>query len=177
MIDFKGFQKVPRLSRPIIITEKLDGTNASIYIGEDGAFLVGSKNRWITPAVDNFEFALWANWNKDELLKLGPGHHFGEWWGKGINRGYGVDSRTFSLFNTSRWNEDNKPECCSIAPVLYSGVFDLSSIGCILHYLKVDGSVASPGFMDPEGIIIYHSASRSYFKKTIKDDEKPKGMV
>ena len=32
MIQFKEFPKMPRLSREMIITEKIDGTNASIFI-------------------------------------------------------------------------------------------------------------------------------------------------
>ena len=32
--EFQEFKKIPRLSRDIIITEKLDGTNGVIYIGE-----------------------------------------------------------------------------------------------------------------------------------------------
>jgi hypothetical protein len=30
--------------------------------------------------------------------------------------------------------------------------------------------------MKPEGIVIYHTASRMYFKKTIDRDDKPKGQ-
>lgn len=32
---FQGFKKIPRLSRDIIITEKIDGTNGLIYIDEN----------------------------------------------------------------------------------------------------------------------------------------------
>jgi hypothetical protein len=73
MTEFREFQKIPRLSRECIITEKIDGTNGCIYIGEDGEFLVGSRTRWITPEQDNFGFATWAMAHRDELLTLGPG--------------------------------------------------------------------------------------------------------
>lgn len=75
MTDFRPFPKVPRWSRDIIVTEKLDGTNASIYIGDAGEFLVGSRTRWITPGkqTDNYGFAAWAHDNKNDLLNLGPG--------------------------------------------------------------------------------------------------------
>src|SRR5690606_13561404 len=112
MTAFTEFPKIPRLNRNIIVTEKIDGTNASIFIGEDGEFLVGSRTRWITPEKDNFGFAAWAHENRDELMKLGPGHHFGEWWGRGIQRGYGLNERRFSLFNTSRWTPETLPACC-----------------------------------------------------------------
>ena len=178
--EFKEFQKIPRLKRRCTITEKIDGTNGLIYIGETGEFLVGSRTRWIQPGkkTDNYGFAAWANDNKQELLKLGPGFHYGEWWGLGIQRGYAATEKHFSLFNVGRWNQLGVilPNCVSVVPILYEGDFDTSSIEIQLDSLKERGSSASPGFMDPEGIIIYHTASRSLFKQTIKDDEKPKGV-
>lgn len=74
---FEKFPKIPRLNREIVITEKLDGTNASIEITDEGEFLVGSRNRYITPESDNYGFARWAYANKEELLKLGPGRNGG----------------------------------------------------------------------------------------------------
>ena len=41
--DFAGFPKIARLNRQVIVTEKIDGTNAQIRITEDGQFLVGSR--------------------------------------------------------------------------------------------------------------------------------------
>ncbi len=35
-MEFKEFPKIARLTRDCIITEKIDGTNASIYISENG---------------------------------------------------------------------------------------------------------------------------------------------
>ena len=61
MQEFKGFGKVSRWSRDLIVTEKIDGTNAQIYIGEDGEFLTGSRTRWITPEDDNMGFSRWAH--------------------------------------------------------------------------------------------------------------------
>jgi hypothetical protein len=103
MTEFQEFPKMPRRSRDVVITEKIDGTNACVFIGEDGEFLAGSRTRWITPEDDNFGFSRWAHENKDDLLTLGPGRHFGEWWGSGIQRKYGLTEKRFSLFNTSRW--------------------------------------------------------------------------
>lgn len=175
MKEFIGFQKIARLSREIIITEKIDGTNAQIHITEDGEVLAGSRTRWITPQSDNFGFAKWVEEHKEELLTLGEGSHFGEWWGNGIQRNYGLKEKRFSLFNVSRYVDI--PQCCNIVPILFVGTFDTNSIDNILKDLEKTGSKASEGFMNPEGIIIYHTASRMLFKKTIKDDEKPKGIV
>ena len=165
-IIFEGFGKISRLSRDCIITEKIDGTNAQLCITEEGDFLVGSRKRWITPEDDNYGFARWAYENKEELLKLGVGRHFGEWWGQGIQRRYDLKEKRFSLFNTGRWSQDNqeKPECCSVVPILYKGDFCTNAIDDVLQKLKEEGSVASPGFMKPEGIVVYHTASRMMFK-------------
>lgn len=180
MTEFESFGKISRLSRDVIITEKIDGTNAQIFIGEDGEFLVGSRTRWITPGktTDNAGFAHWAHEHKEELLKLGPGRHYGEWWGNGINRGYGLEEKRFSLFNVSRWSDPSlRPSCCGVVPMLYTGAFDTDSISRLLNQLSVQGSWAAPGFMKPEGIVIFHTAFGALFKKTIENDEKPKGQT
>lgn len=193
--EFKDFAKMARLSRNVIVTEKIDGTNAQIFIGDDGAVLAGSRTRWITPENDNFGFARWVEENKEQLRQLGAGRHFGEWWGAGIQRGYGIDGRQFSLFNVQRWalhgtepdtyetsdprltkKQDMLPECCSLVPVLYRGVFDTSAIDECLQLLKVNGSIAAPGFHKPEGVVVFHIAGNVGFKKTIEKDEVPKAL-
>lgn len=179
-MEFKSFPKIPRLSRECIITEKIDGTNASIYIGEDGEFLVGSRKRWITTENDNHGFAKWAHEHKEELMRLGPGHHFGEWWGSGIQRGYGLQKgeKRFSLFNTSRWGENpDRPNCCNVVPVLYQGLFSTNTVDSCLDILARNGSFASPGFMQPEGVVIYHVAGNCSFKKTIEKDCDAKSLA
>lgn len=175
-MEFQEFPKMARLSREIIITEKIDGTNAQIAIGENGEFFVGSRSRWITPEDDNYGFAKWAYENKDELMQLGVGRHFGEWWGNGIQRKYNMDRKIFSLFNVSRWSE-NRPSCCDIVPTLYRGEFSEIEIMKCLDYLDKNGSAASPGFMNAEGIVVYHVAAGIGFKKTIHKDEVPKSLV
>ena len=176
-MEFKEFPKIARLSRDIVITEKIDGTNASIYIGEDGTFLTGSRTRWITPEDDNHGFSRWAHANKEELMKLGKGHHFGEWWGNGIQRNYGMTEKVWSLFNTHKWSDDAiRPACCQVVPVLYYGPFDTEKIDCILGFLEDQGSFAAPGFLKPEGIVIYHTQGNMMFKKTIEKDETPKSL-
>ena len=192
---FVPFPKMARLSRPCTITEKLDGTNASITITEDGRLLTGSRTRWITPTDDNYGFAKWAEAHRDELLTLPVGTHFGEWWGAGIQRGYGGHPKTFSLFNTYRFclysevpkllNEPNPnvpatyqhklPMCCDLVPVISEdGNFCTGAVLSAVELLKEFGSWAVPGYMNPEGVVVYHSANGSYFKKTIKDDCAPK---
>ena len=213
-MNFKPFPKMARLRRECMITEKIDGTNASIYIGpytsKDSncigiqytenvplGMLVGSRNRWITLADDNFGFARWAYDHTAELFNLGEGHHFGEWWGSGIQRNYGFKNgeRFFSLFNAGRWVEHDKPTyaienpnpkapqkftehapaCCKVVPILYEGIFDTAFVNSTLTVLGANGSVAAKGFINPEGIIVYHKAAGVGFKMTLDNDDQPKG--
>lgn len=179
MTEFQPFPKIARLSREIIVTEKIDGTNASICIFESGEMRVGSRTRWITPQDDNYGFAKWVEANKSELMNLGVGHHFGEWWGQGIQRNYSQTQKIFSLFNTSRWSDDAlRPACCRVVPVLYSGPMEdfgvMKGVKQALSVLQTSGSIAAPGFMKPEGIVIFHPQGNVLFKKTLDKDEEPK---
>lgn len=174
-VEFVAFDKIPRWKRDIVVTEKIDGTNAQIYFTEDMQMHVGSRNRWITPEKDNYGFAAWCKEHEEELRSLGPGRHFGEWYGAGIQRRYGLDHKRLALFNSSRWTAENPPPaCCSVVPVLYKGVMNETVLEAALENLRSFGSKAVPGFMQPEGIVIYHVASRSMFKRTLVDDEQPK---
>ena len=178
-MEFVSFPKIARLSREVVITEKIDGTNASICITENGKMFVGSRSRWITPQDDNYGFAKWAEANKDELMKLGVGHHFGEWWGKGIQRSYSMREKCFSLFNTSRWSDDEvRPKCCRVVPVLYFGPIEeygvMKGLKQAILRLQTIGSEAAPGFMKPEGIVIFHPQGNILFKKTLEKDDEPK---
>ena len=185
--EFQSFDKIARLNREIIITEKIDGTNAQIFIEDDGTIHAGSRNRWLTPEEDNYGFCKWVMDNQECLAKLGPGRHFGEWWGRGINRGYGKEDRTFSLFNVHRWTKHfwfyelldavEAPECCDVVPILYSGDFNFEHVNDSLEHLKQFGSVAAHGFKKPEGIVVYHTAAKTLFKVTIENDEKRKSDI
>ena len=193
MIDFVGFPKMARLSRECIITEKIDGTNACVYIDDEGNVTAGSRTRWITPQADNFGFAKWVERNVEEIRTIGPGQHFGEWWGQGIQRGYGLAAgdKRFSLFNVGRWAlhgtepqplgaqklQDVLPPCIGLVPVLYRGTFSTDAVDGALLSLEAGGSYAAPGFADPEGVVVFHVAANIGFKKTLKDDESPKGLV
>lgn len=201
-MEFKEFPKMGRLSRQMIITEKIDGSNASVFIQDfalddinDAQIIAiaydensqpkltlraGSRTRWITTGDDNFGFAKWVKENAEELFKLGEGHHFGEWWGSGIQRGYNLPKgeKRFSLFNTSRWSDEEiRPKCCSVVPVMYEGIFDTKIADRCIEMLKEEGSLASIGFMKPEGIVVFHVAGNVGFKKTCEKDEIPKSLI
>jgi hypothetical protein len=210
---FQEFPKMARLSRDCVITEKIDGTNAQILIAELpdevcvpphslGLFdhggkihylAAGSRTRWITPQDDNFGFAAWVARNFDQIKKLGPGRHFGEWWGQGIQRKYGLSEKRLSLFNVTRWClhgqtperiptgdpriekwQEVLPPCVGLVPVLYRGIFTTDAVRMALDALEIGGSLAAPGFMKPEGIVVFHTAANVGFKKTLEKDETPK---
>jgi RNA ligase len=186
---FQPFGKIPRYSRECVITEKLDGTNAVIGIEtyapeteQPGDIIVGdlrlwagSRNRWLTQSSDNFNFWKWVNDNREQLAFLGPGRHFGEWWGAGIQRGYNGHPKTFSLFNAGRWTAAVLPACCSVVPVIDKGLMSCELINRSIELLRTHGSLACPGYMKPEGIVIYHSRSQQLYKKLLENDHEAKG--
>lgn len=189
MPPFQPFPKIARLSRdirargPLVVTEKIDGTNGLIYVPDaveatmyPAPLYTGSRNRWIVPGKqDNHGFSAWAYLHAAELVELlGPGYHYGEWWGRGIQRGYGQEFKRFSLFNPFRYAVP-LDGLFSVVPILYEGSFHQHEIESALAELSLFGSKAAPGFMDPEGVVVYHTASKTAFKKTIIGDEKPKG--
>ncbi len=175
-VEFEAFPKIARLSRECTVTEKIDGTNACIIVSTDGVCSAQSRTRIITLATDNFGFAAWVSKNAERLSEiLGPGRHFGEWWGSGIQRGYGLKEKRFSLFNTHRWGELEPNDLVSVVPVLYEGLFDTAVIEAQMTLLGATGSKAAPGFMNPEGVVIFHKASGILFKKTLDKDDEWKG--
>ena len=150
-MPFPKFGSIARLNREVVLTEKIDGTNALVQItrvplgtsidfsippfirawiddselDESGMptyeliLRVGSRSRWLSTTDDNFNFAKWVKTNAQELLKLGVGNHYGEWYGQGIQRNYGLTHKRFALFNVSKWGDsDVRPACCDVVPVL-----------------------------------------------------------
>lgn len=209
MLTFEEWPKIPRYKKELVITEKIDGTNACVAwdpldseekllaaiegIGKVGgpidvihgdsagemahALYAGSRSRWLQPGKtsDNFGFAAWVQANWPVLRALGPGRHYGEWYGQGIQRGYGLTERRFALFNAGRWTAEDVPACCEVVPVLNKGVSIHPDEAIAL--LRRNGSFAVEGYYNPEGIIIYHTASRQLYKQLIENDDKPKSLV
>lgn len=195
---FVGFPKIPRMDGNMFITEKIDGTNACVVVtdaslpeewskrvmdvgngyGLNGSIYAQSRNRIITPKEDNYGFAQFV-WDNAAVLAqgLGQGSHYGEWWGRGINRAYGLDDRCFSLFNTGRWSKEAIEQGgmgdlpVSVVPLLVvHGSLDTTVVDSALANLLRWGSAAAPGFQSPEGVVVYHSKSGTYFKRTLEGD-------
>ncbi len=49
-------------------------------------------------------------------------------------------------------------------------------IDSLLAKLELTGSVAAPGFMKPEGVVVFHKAGGHLYKKTIERDDEPKSQ-
>ena len=169
MSEFQEFPKITRfLEQDVVVTEKIDGTNGLIWVSEDGSTLrAGSRTRWITPEDDNYGFARWVQENTEGLLRLGPGYHYGEWWGRGIQRNYGMDKKVFSLFNSHRWwHHAERPECCDVVPIIYEGPMT-ESLWEALQITEQPSQAASKygvEFNNIEGYMMYFTKAKLYFK-------------
>ena len=73
--------------------------------------------------------------------------------------------------------QDVLPACVGLVPVLWRGNMDDMDIEAILDDLRTIGSRAAPGFMSPEGVVVYHTAANALFKKTLEKDDKPKSQI
>lgn len=183
-MEFKAYKKTPRVDKlTFTISEKIDGTNAVLYVhhphfGEvlNGTekppfILAGSRSKWLLqepgkPNDDNHGFGRWVKDNEEELMKLPQGYHYGEWYGKGINRAYGLKDRRFMLFNFNRYvklkEENQLPSVVELETVLADNVsFEhLNQIGAqVAARLIQGGSVHVPGFRSTEGIILRQAHS------------------
>lgn len=185
-MEFVEFPKIARLNRECIVTEKIDGTNACVVVGDDGQVAGQSRNNLLIDGKsDAFGFALWVQRNEARLRELlGPGHHFGEWWGSGIQRGYALPSdgpqgrkKCLSLFNVERWKDIPVADDLRTVPVLYRGLFSTGAINECLERLRTSGSAAAPGFMRPEGAVVFHIAANVGFKVTLEKDDEHKGKA
>lgn len=223
---FEAWPKTPRLNRPWVITEKIDGTNSAVFIEKveestvaevapvtyvhvtdaddpenNGLYDVyaQSRNRLITPANDNFGFAAWVERHAETLVKgLGPGRHFGEWAGPGVQKNpHALEQRLFFLFNTEKWGDifdeawdelravgvRTVPVLGRVASLLQDGGGEVQKW---LRSLRLHGSFATEAERGSlaardeskaEGIILYSTAARQAFKITLENDELPKALA
>lgn len=204
-MNFEKWPSIPRLSKErMTITEKIDGTNAAIVIepwridaeydmkyvntvsvdGELYFFATQSRSRFITPEDDNFSFAKWAYKNAEGLIEtLGYGKHYGEWWGHGIQRGYDLSEKRFSLFNAPRWQDEisylyphKLVSQLRTVPLLYTGPFDLDKLAETKNTIS-KGSHASITFKRPEGLVMYLREANTSYKILLENDDLHKWEV
>lgn len=161
--------------------------------GGQRTFLVGaqSRKRLLKITEDNAGFARYVYDNREALVDLlGPGTHFGEWWGQGIQRRYGMDRKVFSLFNTHRWHnvanqrtdwwDEAAKVNLDVVPLLSLGRFSDKAIDDALDLLRREGSIATIKygihFDRPEGVIIRHSSLGGNLKAFVENDDVPKSV-
>lgn len=157
MNEFIKWASIPRIeNEKYHFTEKIDGTNACLVINPDGSYFCQSRTKIITPEDDNYGFARWCKANEKELALLGEGRWYGEWWGLGIQRGYDQKQKNFSLFY---FPGDLPTQLVTRVPTIPVG-----SIEECKQYLHEQGSLAAPGWMKPEGAVVYSSLARTRYK-------------
>lgn len=176
-MEFAKWPSIPRLDgETMVVTEKIDGTNGAVVVCDDGRVLAQSRNGFVTPEKDNHGFAAWVYEYADVLrMELGPGRHFGEWWGWKIQRGYDLTERRFSLFDTRRAMEAFDTPGLNVVPVLYYGPACLADAQFRAAELYRSGSVAAPGFAKPEGVVV--RLERSGAKYKVNDSVGPKSLI
>lgn len=209
-LEFESWGKTPRwVNETMTITEKIDGTNACVVIlpydaeahhdmtstgralmvsMDEGpepthTFATQSRKKFIWPGKqsDNAGFAAWA-WDNafDIISDLGYGKHYGEWWGRGIQRGYEQDTKRFSLFNPWRYDAEGDRvftvKEMGTVPILCSGDAGDEKVHQMLDFLKEYGSVAAPGYMNPEGVIVSYKLAQRSYKAFVNDDGIPKSL-
>jgi hypothetical protein len=153
-------------------------TGVRVVFTPDGVYALraASRNRWLTtdPRSDNFGFAAWVHTNAEALAALGQGRHYGEWYGAGIQRTYGLQTRRWALFN-ERWRF-NLPEGLAeigveVVPQLAvaEGGELVERVSWALDRLDQNGSVAVPG-KRAEGVIITHLQDPTKKFKALGDE-------
>lgn len=208
-MSYPSFPSIERLENlHCVITEKIDGTNGLIEYWIDSnpnhfpycQVRFGSRNRYITTTDDNSGFANFFFSHKSRILEIignleePPTQSiriYGEWFGKGIQRGYGLDQKyfmPFSSFWAEKMIEAGIPNIKEPA-ILYTGKFIEAEVDHQMGILKFDGSHVVPGYRNPEGIVIYFSHYNFRLKQTFtgpkwqtdepkpEHDKKPKKEV
>jgi len=182
--EFKAYPKTPRLEQETyIISEKIDGTNGILHITKCpdtglSTIIPGSRSKWLlndgSRSWDNHGFGQWVADNKEELSKLPEGIHYGEWYGKGINRNYGLSDRRFMLFNFHRYaNLDVLPSVVELETVLEEGISPTRLAEAVRKHkmdLLTAGSLHVPGFIRTEGLIIRSRLSAKVYKEVWSKD-------
>lgn len=199
-MDFLKWPSIPRLSKETMtVTEKIDGTNSAIrirpfdetvdnseaigeiFLGEGPVYTVWvqSRNRFISPgkSTDNAGFAGWVNDNLDQLVTvLGPGDHYGEWWGSGVQRGYNQKDKHFSLFNARRWLEllhtiePYEGLNLHTVPLLYTGQYDGAKVQELRQNLIDNGTTLTKNFR-AEGMVVELREIGAKYKVLCENDE------
>lgn len=181
--EFKSWRDIERfLGVHVVITEKIHGSNAQILVYRDEAgelhARAGSRKQYLDVlGPDNFGFAVYVKAHEAEICeKLGEGRHYGEWVGPGINGEYGFPDKHLVLFDHRRhpkekFDSGNMPPRMLPVPVLYDGAYSADVVKEVMDRLRGEGSVLVPGFMRPEGIVLFFPLFNTMKKLVFKVEE------
>jgi hypothetical protein len=207
MPKLKRWSTAPELFGSATLTELLDGHTIGIHVevlkrnprsGEvtvrDGDVMrvdpvggaqffrvwVQNRERMVTPDQRDVQgVAAWVKAHAGAIAEtLGPGIHFGEWWGYKICRGYGLPAgdRRFSLFNTARWGFIDGTQVPSLytVPVLWEGPLEdnWNTVREQMDKLHEQGSSAVPGYRYPAGVLLYHASADAMMRHVFKGEER-----
>lgn len=162
---------------------KLDGTNASVWLGDDGTIQCGSRNRLLSVENDNAGFCAWAQQN-DELKKVFESFPnvrlYGEWLVPHAIKHYRDDAwRRFYVFDVTGINEDGSESYATWEEYsLFIGEsFDIDLVPCIAivengskeqfyNLLKSNTYLMKDGMGPGEGIVIKNYGFKNRYGRT-----------
>lgn len=178
MSDFPKFPSIERFDNlRCFITEKIDGTNGLIEVSCQGVKF-GSRNKWLSNGDDNFGFYAYFSQYVDDMVawyhRNAPGYNwepvriYGEWFGKGIQRGYDLKERKFMPFSYGLAEDIEGVFAPNIVlpEFLYQGKFSREVLNNCMNSLKEEGSQVVPGYMKPEGVVVYFPDYEFSLKET-----------
>lgn len=172
------FPKYPKTLRyenlRVVITEKIDGTNGLIEISPDGVRF-GSRNCYLNEHKDNYGFFNFFSQFENRIMESfspeydGLVHIYGEWFGAGIQRTYGLKEKYFMPFSPYWANTLIEVGVPNIVPPyqFYAGKMDSVREEMAFQTLKEEGSQLVPGWKRPEGIIIHYLDNNLKIKRTL----------
>lgn len=169
MSNHPNYPKTGRISGPWLVTEKVDGTSACIAI-EPGPFgspaiSFGSRNRWLTREADNHGFYAWAVAHSGWFMgHLGVGVHYGEWFGRGIQRGYGMTERRLALFDVERYQTRLAHAVTNPGVITVPALLEARDGDEGLGWLGHMAPTSTLGPVPMEGVVLRHRVTGAVFK-------------
>lgn len=197
-VSYPSFSSIERLENIYcVISEKIDGTNGLIQIDykydwngqryDDHLVQFGSRNRYITTTDDNAGFANYFTPHiasictlAESLINYGdndnpkqdwPIYIYGEWFGKGIQRGYGLDEKYFMPFSSFYAEHMIKAGIPNIMMpnIMYTGKFSLEVVDNCMNRLTSGGfHTLITNYDYPEGVVIYFPKYNFRLKQTFE---------
>lgn len=205
-MEFKRYQHLERYGKSAVrdielgvcyIFPKLDGTNASIWLNNNGEIRCGSRNRELTLEKDNAGFyrAMLENEKIKKYLKEHPTHRlYGEWLVPHTIKTYRDDAwKRFYIFDVcidkedgsveyipydiySKWMEEFELDYISPLKIITNGSYDE-----FIHELENNNFMIQDGMGTGEGVVIknydfYNQHQRQIWAKIVSSEFKERNI-